>query len=388
MCSQESSASDDFPVAAEDDALLADWLPQVGNDPHFNRQLSRAHRSPTLEPDLSLSWDPLPWRPVPRVYVHPADASGSGEIRIRAPMKQLRRSGKLQVGGGFRILRPGEVAALAPDSVVVQRPFTDVVLEYLERLKRYVDTFLIYELDDLITRIPRENAHHADFPADLEARVLRGMGLCHRLVASTAPLAEAYRHHCAEVRVAPNYLDGEAWGKVQSARRPSGRFRVGWAGSSSHGGDLALIEECVRRTAGEVDWVFMGFGSPALASLAKEIHPAVPVADYPQALANLGLDLAVAPLAINPFNEAKSHLKLLEYGILGLPVICTDILPYQGDFPVTRLPNKPAQWIEAIRAHMADRDEARRRGQALREHVLGHWMLENHLDEWLAAWRP
>ena len=103
---------------------------------------------------------------------------------------------------------------------------------------------------------------------------------------------------------------------------------------------------------------------------------------------NLALDLAIAPLEINAFNEAKSNLKLLEYGILGYPVICTDILPYQGDFPVTRVPNKPDRWIKAIREHIHDLDESRKRGAALREHVLANWMLEDHLDEWAKAWLP
>jgi hypothetical protein len=31
-------------------------------------------------------------------------------------------------------------------------------------------------------------------------------------------------------------------------------------------------------------------------------------------MASLNLDLAIAPLEINPFNESKSNLRLLEYG--------------------------------------------------------------------------
>ena len=61
----------------------------------------------------------------------------------------------------------------------------------------------------------------------------------------------------------------------------------------------------------------------------------------PEALASLNLDLALAPLESNSFNEAKSHLKLIEYGILGFPVICSDVTAYRGDFPVTRLANSP-----------------------------------------------
>ena len=54
------------------------------------------------------------------------------------------------------------------------------------------------------------------------------------------------------------------------------------------------------------------------AHYVKEFHNFVHrFADYPEKLASLDLDLAVAPQEIHTFNEAKSNLRLLEYGILG-----------------------------------------------------------------------
>lgn len=103
-------------------------------------------------------------------------------------------------------------------------------------------------------------------------------------------------------------------------------------------------------------------------------------------LASLALDLAVAPLEDVPFNHAKSHLRILEYGILGYPVIATDITPYRGAFPIIRA-NRFKDWVDAIREHVSDRDELARRGDALREHITENWMLEDHLDQWLKAWQ-
>jgi len=112
----------------------------------------------------------------------------------------------------------------------------------------------------------------------------------------------------------------------------------------------------------------------------------VPVKDYPAALANMGLDLAIAPLAANAFNEAKSNLKLLEYGILGYPVVCSNSAAYRGDFPVKRVPNTAKAWIAAIRERIHDLDATRKEGETLQAHIRQHWMLEDHLDEWLTAW--
>ena len=84
----------------------------------------------------------------------------------------------------------------------------------------------------------------------------------------------------------------------------------------------------------------------------------VPIERYPRALAALDLDLALAPVEQNLFNECKSNLRLLEYGACGFPVVCSDaLLPGRsagdaGEEPFPRL--------DAIR--MRDLDAAARAG--------------------------
>jgi hypothetical protein len=144
----------------------------------------------------------------------------------------------------------------------------------------------------------------------------------------------------------------------------------------------------VRDLAGEVDWIFFGLCPDALRPYVAEFHGGVPLPQYPAKLASLDLDLALAPLEENPFNEAKSHLRLLEYGILGYPVVCSDIFPYQGDFPVWRVANRYRDWTRTIREAVADRAALANAGDRLREHVRQHWLLEEHLDDWLKVWLP
>lgn len=149
-----------------------------------------------------------------------------------------------------------------------------------------------------------------------------------------------------------------------------------------------LIESVIEATAEEVDWVFFGMCPDSVRRFIAEYHEWTPLQDYSRKLASLDLDLAVAPLEHNPFNEAKSNLRLLEYGVLGYPVLCTDILPYQCRLPVVRVANRHQAWVKAIRDMVADREACRRAGERLREAVLEDWMLEDHLDEWQKAWLP
>lgn len=186
--------------------------------------------------------------------------------------------------------------------------------------------------------------------------------------------------------VAPNLLDNAVWGAVQAKRREGARPRVGWAGSNSHGGDLNLIEDVVKALAAEVNWILLGYCPNRLKPYVREFHPPVAVKDYPEALASLGLDVAIAPLAANAFNEAKSNLKLLEYGALGYAVVCSNLLPYQGRLPVVRVANTTQQWVAAIRRLVADGAEREALGRALQAEVRRDWMIDARLQDWLAAW--
>jgi hypothetical protein len=122
--------------------------------------------------------------------------------------------------------------------------------------------------------------------------------------------------------------------------------------------------------------------TPELAPYAAEIHDMVPIERYPETLASLALDVAVAPLQDNPFNRAKSNLKLLEYGWLGIPVVASDLEPYR-DSPAVLA--RAGDWIEAIHALAGDRDAAVVAGARLLEWVEKNHLLAGSIPSWIRA---
>ena len=371
--------------AGERLAMYDKWLPVIARDPAYNRHLSLASTEFLLDDQICVAWDPE-WRPRPRLLAHAADREGCGEYRIIAPMRSLVRAGRVQGWETMRLFDPAEMERISPDSLVVQRQMEWPQIEALERHVRYSKAFRVFEIDDLITNLPLKSVHRPHIHKDITKRFRKAAGLCNRLVVATEPLAKAYAGFSDEVVVCPNYLERARWGELRPARAERSRPRVGWAGGIGHAGDLELIVDVVRETAAEVDWVFFGMCPPELKDVVREFHTGIPLDQYAPKLASLDLDLAVAPLEQNAFNEAKSHLRLLEYGVLGYPVICSDLTPYQGDFPVTRVANRFRDWVRAIRDAVAEPQALRAQGDALRDKVLAHWMLEDHLDDWLRAW--
>jgi len=371
----------------ERNLLWTKWLPQIANDPAYNRNLSVEHCF-GKERHAELFLNPLPWRPIPRMLAVIGDSKGgSGECRVRAPLRALNDAGKLEGLECFVHHTPVGMERIKPDAVLLQYQIEERHIQATELNRKYSDAFYVFEIDDLITNLSSRNANKALFPPDTIRRLRKIASLVDRMVVSTEPLAAAYRGFCSDIRVAPNCIERARWGHLVPDRRCGRLPRVGWAGSTSHGGDLAFAVDLVKALADEVEWVFFGMCPEELKPLV-EYHEPVPIGEYPAKLASLNLDLAIAPLEIHAFNEAKSHLKLLEYGILGYPVICTDITPYQGAYPVTRLKNRFQEWVKAIREHVADLDECSRRGDALRNHVGQNWMLEDNLDLWSKVWLP
>lgn len=367
------------------------WLPLIARDPAYNSNLSLEGAGFALDHRTDLGWHPFAHRPLPLILCHPADPYGCGHYRIRQPFLAQQRAHLIQGAMSDRLPTVVEKERLAPDTIVYQRQIFPLQIESIRETGRYSKAFKVYELDDYIVDLPLKNRHRAHMPKDVLKQLRRGVSLCDRFVVSTPVMAEAFNDLHPDIRVVQNRLPVEWWSGIgeRQAEARGERPRVGWGGGASHTGDLELIIDVVKDLAKEVDWVFFGMCPDEIRPYIAEYHPGVPIERYPAALAALNLDLALAPLEDNLFNACKSNLRLLEYGICGFPVICSDLVCYAGDLPVTRVRNRYRDWIDAIRMHMADRAACAQAGQALKKVIQRDWMLEGRaLEQWRTAWLP
>ena len=375
-------------------AFIKKWFTVLGHDPAYNRHLSLRHSEWMIDNEFDVIWHP-DLEPLPRIVAQPPDEMGVGQYRMIGPLKALTDSHRV-----CSFLLPplntdkhflpfvSELARVKPTVLFLQNAFTAIHIDDLQHyIKLLPDVFRVFGQDDIVFSIPQKSIARKHFGKDTKARVRKAVSLCHRAIVTTEPIAEAMRGMVDDIRVMPNYLERPRWGNLQPPRKERRKLRVGWAGAQQHQGDLEFILPVVEATANEVDWVFMGMCLAKLRYHIAELYNPVPFEHYPAALAELDLDLAIAPLEINRFNTAKSNLRLLEYGAVGYPVICTDIEPYRNA-PVTCVPNNPKAWIDAIRAHIHDMDATRAAGERLHDWVLSNWMLDQHLDEWMKILLP
>lgn len=376
-------------VAKDADIIASRWLPRVARDPAYNRNFERSDCSFTDESEVPPTWNP-DIRDVPRIVGFGTGSYGSWQYRVAQPLAALADAGIAHCANvpfsntPLALPSPAAIELMQPDVLLMHNTLHDAHITALQAYQRHNKVTVMFGQDDLMFALPPSNPYFNTVYKDIKKRLRKCLDLADGVIVTTEPLADALRAMTTDVRIVPNMLPRTVWGGLRSLRRQGSRPRVGWAGAQQHGGDLALIADVVRQTADEVDWVFFGMCPESIRPYVKEYHRGVPFADYPRMLASLNLDLAIAPLERNRFNEAKSNLRIIEYGVMGWPVIASDIHPYR-DGPICRVANNVPAWVKALRERVYDLDAAAREGDELKTWVEKHWILEEHLGCWLGT---
>lgn len=385
LCRTETAET----LTQERKQLYSDWGSSLAFDPSYNPCLS-LHESTLWQPDPLFSASSLARTRsgAIRVLAYPFDDWGSGHYRIRSPLSRLDKQGDIRLiqmpgHANSRIATMPEVWRGQVDVIIAHNFFHDAELAAIEMYRSFGKAKIIIGMDDLITELPDYNPYSRLIYPNIEQRVQKALALADCLVVSSQALAEAYGKFVREVVVIPNALDETLWHAVVNKRKDQERIRVGWAGAKQHYGDLLVIEECVRETSAEIDWIFFGMCPDELRPFVKECHDMVPFEQYPEKLASLGLDIAVAPLTDNTFNRAKSQLKILEYAALGLPVVCSDIRPYQST-PARRVSNEAEAWIAAILELARNPDKRRQQGSRMKKWAQTEGVLSRQTGQWLS----
>jgi glycosyltransferase involved in cell wall biosynthesis len=167
------------------------------------------------------------------------------------------------------------------------------------------------------------------------------------------------------------------------ARARDGRIRIGYAsGTTTHQRDFAVVVPALAdvlasepraslRVVGHLD-----LGEfPQLDPLADRIEPR-PAVSYRDLLDEIAhFDVCIAPLEVqNPFCRAKSELKYVEAGAVGIPTVASDTPAFRTaieDGLNGCLVRDPETWEQALRMLIEDAGERHRMGSEAQRHVAG-----------------
>lgn len=277
--------------------------------------------------------------------------------------------------------------AVEADVVVIQRPQHRLLVQGIEKL-RANGIRTVVELDDLFEELPeghpvRPRLDPAENPDNNWAWTRRCVEVADELVCSTPGIADAYGKGTVVENAVPT-----AWLAIPHPFSP--RLRVGWTGDPrQHVGDLEQAAGAVQSVCPPCVPSIVGaraaFGYLGVNGLYTGF---VDLKDYPSAIAN-AVDVGIAPLAPNRFNECKSWNKPLEYAALGIPHVASKSPEYARlDLPGVRLAADRVEWTEALRALVRTPiEELAETGRRLRDAVVERGLtVEQNARKFLSAW--
>lgn len=302
---------------------------------------------------------------------------------------------------------PSLVAAIAAaDLVIVYRvPMSGWVTAWMAHA-RALGVPLVFACDDLVfdpSAVPEDalallpEPQRAGWRAYV-ARYRETLRACDAFLGSTEPLVAAAGRAGVAGAVVRNGLGAAELTVAEESRRMrarhDGELRIAYlSGTIMHDLDFALVEPSLAALLAEmpsVRLVLVGYlrTGPALAPFADRIER-LPFLPWPRLFALLaGVDVSLAPLRDDPFSVAKSEVKYLEAGGVGVPTIASAAPAFRaairhgtnGLLAATR-----ADWDAALRALAGDAGLRRRLGNAARDDVALRAGPEAQADALIAA---
>ncbi len=318
-------------------------------------------------------------------------------IRVMSPLGKLRHAFHLDLpvskdGGAWRLDKERLYAA---DVVLIQRTsFLHLPISEIRSRFRKV----IYEIDDNLLEIPASNPCRS-ISVKFRDRIIAALQEADAVTVSTEALREKLSRYGGRFHVLPNRIDLDIWGGEPEETDPDRQeVSIGFVGTSSHQEDLRIVTPAVRRIIRKfgkrVVFRFFGCITEELWKLPQVEFVSSLVPDYAlfaQRMKTLDIDIALAPLVKNPFNECKSDIKFLEYSVCGIPAIYSRLTPYTASVTdgVTGLlcGESAEEWYRAIGTLIEDKEFRGRLAREAYREVTEKCSLRDHAGDWEAVYR-
>lgn len=289
----------------------------------------------------------------------------------------------------------------ASDAVIIQRDFPRHVDAYKEVIAeaRAQDKVIVYEIDDLLSELPEV---HPDFHQykKVRASILTAIIEADAVTCSTPAIAEYVRDFNPHVWVLPNYLNDNLW-HLRTITRPTGGpadkpLTIGYLGTHSHRPDLEMVIPTLVRILeryGDAIRLRLWGISPQSDLIGRNNVEwlSLGMVDYAQFASYFSkqeCDIFIAPLLDNQFNRSKSSLKFLEYSVLGVAGVYSQIKPYES--VVVQgvngfLANTPDEWEVYLTRLIENPDLRYQMGLEAQATLKRDWLLSDQAPEWAST---
>ena len=350
-----------------------------------------------------------------RILVCPANEGGCAQYRLIQPYSKLAQlyPNLVEIKFDYNPLGIDDKGVLRDPKDNENIHWADIVAtnnipnyggKYLGRLcglTKEAGKFFHYDTDDLLTELYTGHRLEGVYKE-------RQLGEYTKFVYNNSDLITVTQHKFAEriqeyaggvLAIVKNAIDYDlpCWNLKKTMMR--NKVRVGWAGGIHHEEDVkefAGIPHMVNGRVGRerIWWSF--FGRPNIvpdvgpdwqqdvwknyeATLMRGfkgnknygIYNALPIDRYGEFYAFM--EIAIAPLQMNAFNDSKSDIKVAECGRYGVPLVASDVGCYSdtiinGKTGILIPPDAPkSEWVKALTKLAKNKDLREEMGRTLKE---------------------
>ena len=293
--------------------------------------------------------------------------------------------------------RPDLNKIVGHDIAVVQRLFTQGQMNFIKLMAQF-GLKVVYDLDDNVWDLPDYNPARPIFH-----RYRAGFDSCIHMVDAVS-VSTKYLARVVEKQIKKKNLGRSVPVIVAENRILPSMFApppplntdkvvVGWAGSSSHIGDLPLIEPAVLQFK-DLDNVFVNFRgielpdtSPVRQMARYSFKLWTPAPEYGARMPQWGWDVSLAPVTNHDFNLSKSCIKMVEAGYCGIPCLASMVRPYEefcrhNSELEWLLCTGASQFTSKLRDLVFDQAKRWHYGQLCRKNVEEHYTLNKTHEGW------
>jgi glycosyltransferase involved in cell wall biosynthesis len=288
------------------------------------------------------------------------------------------------------------------DAIVIQRDFprhADMYFSLIQWAKQN-DKPVIYETDDILYNLPMDHPEKKHFQS-IEKNIIEAIKDANAVMASTLPLANELRKLNKNAWLLPNYLDDNIWKlKDESAINNNKQMlAIGYMGgiTQTHMPDITFVQnvliKILKQYNDKVELHFWGVIPEVLLDQNNVIFHKERFPDYrafAEYFSNQEMDIFIAPLIENEFNDCKSAIKFLEYSSLAVPGIYSSVFPYREVIDHAKngfLASSEDDWFDYLHYLIENPEERIQIGLNALDTVRRLYLLSRHAQEWGQVYR-
>jgi len=295
------------------------------------------------------------------------------------------------------------------DLIVSMRCDNIKSVQMLMVLRHLCKVPLVFETDDDFQNVDKLNiaSKHWEVGGEPFASATMQMEESDALQFSTMPLKRSFGYKLGKPTfVMPNLIDMDL--ARHRVVNDEDTIRIVWAGSASHYQDLKMIMPAIERILAEYkqvrfvsvgmkcDYMYEGKGESRKLKKGFEYIEGSSFKEWNSLLGSTKADIAVVPLEDLKFNACKSNCRYLEWSVLKVAGIYSQVYPYSETithridgfkvpmFAHNRVATKNTldTWYNYLKALIESKDLRTEIGEEAFANVDKHYSLQNNISIW------